>query len=185
MCDRLQSVIDELTPNLTADEKAKATTFVKSYVDLFSKLEFNIDLTDLIKHTIDTGDKKLFKQQLRKHLWVHQEVIDKHVNKMLASGIIAPTVSPWANNVVLVKKASKELRFCIDFRQFNNLTVKDSYCLPRIDGCLDLLGGAKYFSTLDLHYGYWQVELDKNSSEKTALVTRKSSFWIIERASNL
>ena len=165
----VQPVIDGFTPNLTADEKEKATAFVQRYADLFSKSDFDIGRTDLIKHTIDTGDKKPFKQQLRRHPWAHQEIIDKHVEKMLTAGVIEPTVSPWASNVVLVRKPSGELRFCVDYRQLNNLTVKDSYPLPRIDSCLDSLGGAKYFSTLDLRSGYWQIEADKDTSEKTRL----------------
>ena len=174
--DHLQGVIDGFSPNFTAAEKAAAEAFVREYRDLFSTSEFDIGRTNLIQHTIDTGDSRPFKQQLRRHPWAHQEVIDAHVEKMLDTGVISPTVSPWSSNVVLVKKSSGELRFCVDFRQLNNLTVKDSYPLPRIDSCMDSLGGAKYFSTLDLRSGYWQVELDKESSEKTAFVTRKGIY---------
>ena len=102
----------------------------------------------------------------------HRQACRQNVN----GGVIEPTVSPWASNVVLVRKPSGELRFCVDYRQLNNLTVKDSYPLPRIDSCLDSLGGAKYFSTLDLRSGYWQIEADKETSEKTAFVTRKGIY---------
>ena len=54
--------------------------------------------------------------------------------------------------------------------------MKDSYPLPRIDVCMDALGGAQYFSTLDLRSGYWQVKLDEASSQKTAFVTRKGVY---------
>ena len=43
--------------------------------------------------------------------------------------------------------------------------------MPRIDDTLDLLGGASYFSTLDLASGYWQVEVDPLDTEKTAFIT--------------
>ena len=68
------------------------------------------------------------------------------------------------------------VRFCIDYRQLNSLTVKDSYPLPRIDTCFDALGGTKYFSTLDLRQGYWQVENDPATADKTTFITRKSAF---------
>ena len=174
--DHLRSVIDGFSPGLTVAEKAKAEAFIRGYADLFSKSEFDIGRTNMVSHTIDTGQSKPFKQQLRKHPWAHQEVIDAHVEKMLETGVISQTVSPWSSNVVFVRKSSGELRFCVDFRQLNNLTVKDSYPLPRIDSCMDSLGGAKYFSTLDLRSGYWQVELDKQSSEKTAFVTRRGIY---------
>ena len=87
-------------------------------------------------------------------------VIDEHVDKMLTNDICEPSFSPYASAVVCCfgKKSDGTLRFRIDYRQLNNLTVKDSYPLPRIDTCFDALGGAKYFSTLDLRQGYWQVE---------------------------
>ena len=77
---------------------------------------------------------------------------------------------------MLVKKSDGSLRFCIDYRQLNNLTVKDSYPLPRIDTCFDALGGAKFFSTLDLRQGYWQVENDPETADKTTFITRKGAF---------
>lgn len=107
--DHLQSPIDGFTPSLTTEKKAKPETSIGSYADLFSKSKFDSDQTDLMTHTIDIGDKKPFKHQLRKHPWAHQEVIDKHVNKMLASGIISPTISSRVTNVILVKKASGKL----------------------------------------------------------------------------
>ena len=74
------------------------------------------------------------------------------------------------------KSLTELLRFCVDYRQLNNLIVKDSYPLPRIDTCFDALGGAQYFSTLDLRQGYWQVENDPDSSDETTFFTRKGSF---------
>ena len=56
----------------------------------------------------------------------------------------------------------------MDYRKLNNLTLKDSYPLPRIDEYLDALRGSKWFSTLDLQSGYFQVEMDHADAEKTA-----------------
>ena len=61
------------------------------------------------------------------------------------------------------------LRLCIDLRKLNNRTIKDGYALPRIDDTLDCLHGAKWFSTLELKSGYWQVELVEEAKPLTAL----------------
>ena len=53
-----------------------------------------------------------------------------HLKLMLDAGVIRPSNSPWCNAVVLVRKKDGSLRFCIDFRRLNSLTVKDSYPLP-------------------------------------------------------
>ncbi|CAF1673354.1 unnamed protein product, partial [Adineta ricciae] len=56
------------------------------------------------------------------------------------------------------------------------MTIRDTYPIPRIDDTLDSLQEAKFISTLDLRSGYWQVEMDKNSREKTAFVTHKGLY---------
>ncbi|PIK56109.1 putative transposon Ty3-I Gag-Pol polyprotein [Apostichopus japonicus] len=58
---------------------------------------------------------------------------------------------------------SGSLRLCIDYRQLNAITVKDSFPLPRIDETLEALGGAKYFSSLDLSHGYFQIAMHHES----------------------
>ena len=70
--------------------------------------------------------------------------------------------------VVLIHKKDGN---CIDFRQVNAVTHKDAYPLPKIEETLDTLSGAKYFSTLDMASGYWQVDLENSAKEKTAFST--------------
>jgi len=61
--------------------------------------------------------------------------------------------------VVLIPKPDGSPRFCIDYRQLNERAVRGSYPLPRMDDCLDSLGDAHFFSTLDCNAGYWLIPL--------------------------
>ena len=102
-----------------------------------------------------------------------RQLFGEQVEKMLTLDVIEPSTSEWASPVVLVPKPDGSTRFCIDYRQLNDRTVRDTYPLPRMDDCLDSLGYAKFFSTLDCNAGYWQLpvaEEDKHMTSFTAHV---------------
>jgi hypothetical protein len=81
---------------------------------------------------------------------------------MLRNNIIRPSTSPFACPILLVaKKEEGQMRFCVDYRPLNNVTVRDRYPIPNIQLIIDSLHGAKYFSTLDLLNGYWQIEIEE------------------------
>jgi len=86
--------------------------------------------------------------------------VNKIIEEMKSQGVIEESRSPWTSFVVMVKKKNGSLRFCVDYRKLNSITVKDSYPLPRIEDILDQLSGNSWFSTLDLKSGYWQVKLE-------------------------
>ena len=174
--DFIQDMLDKIDLELSEEQENQVKQILNENREVFSTSEFDLGRTNLVKHIIHTGINRLFKQQLRRHPMAYLPVIDEYVDKMLENEICEPSFSPWASNVVLVKKSDGSLRFCIDYRQLNNLTVKDSYPLPRIDTCFDALGEAKYFSTLDLRQGYWQVENDPETADKTTFITRKGAF---------
>ena len=98
------------------------------------------------------------------------------VTEMLTGGQIEPSDSPWSSPVVLVTKKDGGTRFCVDYRRLNLATVKDAYPLPRIDDTLDMLASKRWFSTLDLASGYWQVSLSPEARCKTAFATHSWLF---------
>lgn len=96
---------------------------------------------------------------------------------MIGRGVIKPSTSACSSPVVLVRKKDGKWRYWVIYRRLNEDTHQDAYLLPRTDESLDALAGSKYFSTLDLLAGYWQVPLSYDAQEKTAFVTRGGGLW--------
>ncbi len=87
---------------------------------------------------------------------------------MEKEGMITKSSDPWCSPIVLVRKKDGILRFCVDYHKFNDVTLKDAYLLPRIDDILEALRGAKYFCSIDIASGYWQIKVAEKDREKTA-----------------
>ena len=96
------------------------------------------------------------------------EEVREHIQEMLDGGTICLSQSPWCNAVVLVRKKDGGLRFCIDFRRLNSWTKKDAYPLPQMQETMESMVGARFFSTMDLKSGFWQVKMAKDSQQYTA-----------------
>jgi hypothetical protein len=90
---------------------------------------------------------------------------------MQRRGVIEESDNPWSSPVVLVRKKNGELRFCVDYKKLNNIKKEDCFPLHRIDETLVTLVGSKWFSTLDLKSGYWQVDVHPDDKEKAAFTT--------------
>ena len=156
---------------VTQKERQQLTDLLTKFESILSDREDDLGRTHLVYHKIDTGDAVPIRQSARRLPYFQREEVRKTIEDMLKRGIIEPSSSAWSSPVVLVKKKDGSTRFCIDFRKVNAVTTRDAQPLPRIDDTLDLLGGASYFSTLDLASGYWQVEVDPLYREKTAFIT--------------
>jgi len=97
----------------------------------------------MMPHRINTGSHSPVKQQLRRQPYAYLPEIECNVQELLAAKVIEPAQSPWSSNVCLVRKKDGSMRFCVDYRKLNSLTVKDSHPLPRIDCCSESHGGAQ------------------------------------------
>ena len=95
---------------------------------------------------------------------------------MLENGVIKPSTSPWSSPIVLVQKKNGYMRFCVDYRKLNEISVNDSHPLPLISDLLDSVKDAQYFGLLDLRSGYWQIPVAPEDRAKTAFVTQNGSY---------
>ncbi|XP_066952544.1 uncharacterized protein [Macrobrachium rosenbergii] len=98
-------------------------------------------------------------------------ILKKETDFLLQHGFAEPSISPWASPCVLVEKPDGSYRLCTDFRRLNEVTVSDSYPLPRVDDLIDLVSNAVYVSKIDLLRGYYQVPLADNTKPLTAFTT--------------
>ena len=138
------------------------------YHDIFSLDKNEIGCTDTAEHVIELLDEETFKEKFWQIALPLLDEVREHLQEMLDGGAIWPSQSAWCNAVVLVRKKDGGLRFCIDFRQLNARTKKDSYPLPRMQEMMESMVGARFFSTMDLKSGFWQVKMSEKSWQYTA-----------------
>ena len=162
-----------------ANWKAPAVGRLKSLLHHWRHVWDNQDIvgrTSKWEHRVDTGTAPPITQPMRRVAWVEKDTIQKEVDKMRAQNVIVESDSPWSSPPVLVKKKDGTIRFCIDYRRLNDVTVPDSYPLPRIDDVLDALEQGRFFSVIDLKSGYWQIPMRQEDAAKTAFRTAEGLF---------
>ncbi|GKA66591.1 putative reverse transcriptase domain-containing protein, partial [Tanacetum coccineum] len=159
-------------------KSAKDVSIVNEFLDVFledlpgippeRQVEFRIDLimgaTPIAKtpyHFAPSEMKELMSQL--------QELLDK--------GFIRPSSSPRGASILFVKKKDGSMRMYIDYRELNNVMMKNVHPLPRIDDLFDQLQGVKWFSKIDLRSGYHQLKVREEDIPKMDFRTRQC--WII------
>ena len=171
---RKQELLEKLgEPDLPPADKTRLIDLLTSYHLAFSLGHGDRGETDLV---IDTGDANPKKQPLRRMPFAARSEVARQLKEMQSNGVIQPSKSPWSSPVVLVRKKDGTLRFCVDYRGLNAVTKADTFPLPRIDDLLDQLGKSRYFSTLDLSSGFWQIKIHPDSREKTAFSTPQGLY---------
>ena len=138
------------------------------YSDVFDD---KLGHTKLVTHKIYTGNNQPIKQAPRRLPYVYRDEDNRQVAAMLQEDVIRPSTSAWSSPVILVKKKSGELRFCRLSKIKLRYSRSHASIATHIDDILDSLGDSKYFTTLDLRSGYWQISVDEHDRHKTAFAT--------------
>ena len=162
--------------HLSPTQQQQLKDLFQEFSDIVSHGEDDLGCTPLLQHAIETEGPPLCQPYRRQNPAVRQEEMVQ-VQQMLSNGVIHPCNRPWASPVVMVKKKDGSLQFCVDFRQLNAATIKDAHPIPRINNLLDALHWARWFSTLDLKSGYWQVPIQEQDKEKTAFRTSRGQLF--------
>ena len=176
--------VDLQDADITPSTRSAFDALCEKYPKVFSKGNEDIGRTQLVTMDIDMEDvvsSRPYTLALKHHKWVHEEI-----ETLQRVGVITKSMSPWASPIVIVPNKSQpgeppKKRLCIDFRKINDLQQKvitegkSKGCLPliplpKIDKMYAKLKEGKFFLTIDLRSGYYQIALGKDSRAKTAFV---------------
>ena len=175
----IPEVVAQSLEDLPTTESDQLRTILTEYADTFTQSDADLGSTNVVSHSIKTGDHSPIRQPPRRIPFALRRKVEEMVDNLLRQGVIWPSKSPWTSPIVLVAKKDGSTRFCVDYRRLNAITKMGVFQLPRIDDSLVLLSMTKYFSTLDLASGYWQVAMDEESREKTAFVTHSGLYEFV------
>ena len=178
-CSSLEQVVASCGVDLSEapveneHQRALLKDLVERNAGVFSQHPMDYGHTKTVQHEIPLVDSRPFRLPYRKIPPSQWQDVRKLLVEMEAAGVIRPSKSPYASPVVVVTKKDGSLRLCIDYRKLNSCSTRDAFPLPRIEEALEALGQAKFFSTLGLTSGYWQVEVaehDKHSQHTNGAV---------------
>ena len=168
--DKLFTLLPKEEISLSTSERQQLQQCLRDH-SVFAVADNERGHTDLIQMETQTGDAPPKKQHLHRVPFGVRTEEARQLHQMQEMDVIQPSSSPWSSPIVLVRKKDGSLRLCIDYRHLNSFTKNDTYPLPRINDIIDQLGSMKYFSTLDLASGYWQIPMTPSSQEKTTFIT--------------
>ncbi|MCG8112852.1 MAG: RNase H-like domain-containing protein [Candidatus Thiodiazotropha taylori] len=176
--DHLLDLFKRSCKNLTRRQSHELKQLLIKHEGVFAKSANDLGKTSVVKHKIYVGDSQPIRQRPRRAPRAFASEEDKIIEEQLKSGVIRESTSPWASPLVYVRKKDGGTRPCVDYRKLNELgkNKMEAYPIPRMDDCLESLGGAVLFSNIDLQSGYWQIEVDEVDKPKTAFVCRKGLY---------
>ncbi|XP_072172659.1 uncharacterized protein [Diadema setosum] len=162
-----------ISDELSNAERKELVGLVKGFADVMTDVPGH---TNLAQHTVQLKTEEPIRSRPFPVPQSMRETIQEEVNTMLDMKVIEPSMSPYAAPVVLVPKKDGKVRFCVDYRKLNSVTVIDNEPIPNVEEIMSEIGEAKYFSKIDLSKGYWQIPVDERDREKTAFVTPEGQY---------
>ena len=159
--------LEKVTSHLNFDLSKKLQALLKSH-----ERSFSVDEWDIGNYTGEKFQLKLTTDEpVRTKPYRIPEALRKPaeecIEKMIQSGVIRESNSPFCSPVVLVQQKGK-MRFCIDSRRLNSITVRENYPLKYLAETFDQLQGNSFFGCLDVRKCYWAFHIEEDSIPKTA-----------------
>ena len=175
--DHLPFTINIGKTPFSREQQSRFIDLIYNYKELFSLYDGDLGFCDALKHSIPTiTDKPVYLPHRQIHVQLQQEV-RKCLESWLKQGIIRPSKSPYASQVVIVRKKSCEIRLCIDFQKLNAISIRDSFQLPRIEEALQAVQAAVWFTSFDLAQGYLQMAMEEADIPKISFPVGSSGLF--------
>ena len=174
--ERRQWLIKEFqlddSPYLKKDKKMyeKVVKLLLDYFDIMSR-DDEYGRTNLVQHEIRTRDVPPVKMKGMPINPVMQENLKEQMDKWKEQGVIEKSKSPWSAGLIPVFKANGKIRWVVDYRALNEVTLKDAHPLPNMEDNLARLANSKVFSAIDGAGAFHAVTIRKQDREKTAFHT--------------
>lgn len=162
--------------HLQKEDKEKVTQLLNEFKHIFANNISQLGNCDIVQHQIHLTDDIPTRQKPYKVPYHLKGEMNKQINELLDAGIIEPSTSAYAAPVLLVKKSDGSFRLCADLRKINLKTLPDNFPIPNMSEMIDLLSGAKYFSSLDLTSGFHQMSMHPSHAHLTAIATEAGHF---------
>ena len=166
---------------LSKEQQARFIDIIYDHQEVFSLYDGDLGHCDVLKHSIPTTTEKPVYLPHRPIPVQLQGEVRKCLEQWLKQGVIRPSRSPYASQVVIVRKKSGEIRLCVDFRRLNAISIRDSFPLPRIEEALAAVQKAIWFTSFDLAQGYLQMAMDEVDIPKTAFRAGSSGLYEFTR----
>ena len=163
--------------DLEKEHQARFINLIYSNQEVFSLYDEDLGYCNKLTHTIPTSINKpvyLPHRTIPRHL---QGEVCECLNTWLHQGIIQPSNSPYASQVVLVWKKTGEIRICVDYRKLDSITIRDAFPLSHIDEALEAVHNCNVFTSFDLAQGYLQLAMAEDGIKKTAFRAGSSGLY--------
>jgi hypothetical protein len=153
-------IASEVNTEVIEEEATPVIEIINECYDLVPRNMKPIGCANLTEMDIKlTDDKSVFYRSYGMSFNEHEQVKD-NVQELIAVVIVEPSESPFASPTLLVKKKTVDVRLCVDCRVLNRKIEKQHYPLPRIGDQLDdRLDGQRFYASLDVNSGYYQVPM--------------------------
>ena len=151
--------------------KRRVLELIEEYYDVFADPETQFGHTNLMEFEINVKEDKPIRERVRPLNPDQKASLKTQLNTWLEGDVIEPSESPWAAALVPAFKKGGTIRWAVDYRKLNDITVGDSYPLPNIAENLDKLQGSKIYSCLDAAAAYHTISVKKECRPYLAFTT--------------